>query len=324
MYKIAIIGAGQLGSRHLQGLAKSSFAIQIEVIDPFEDSLHIAKQRYLEIEKSKYVKNIYFNTSIDQLSDKIDLVIVATGANVRSKVIIELLTKKTVTNLILEKVLFQSIEEYRIIDELLNETNTKCWVNHPRRMFPIYKTLRDELKNANNISYNFQGGDWGLGCNSLHFIDHLAFLSNSTELELDSKYLDNEIYPSKRKGFSEFNGLLVGSLSNNNFTLSSNVNHTQSIFTIVSDVISIIIDESKGEMLISRKENDWKWESKNEKIIYFQSELTNILINDILIENKCELPTYKDASKLHLPFIKCLLDHMQKITGQEHKNCPIT
>jgi len=324
MYKIAIIGAGQLGSRHLQGLAKSSFSISIEIVDPFEESLNIAKTRFNEINRSEYITSINYYQSIDKLSDKIDLVIVATGANVRSKVVTELLSKKEVNNLILEKVLFQTIEEYRIVEELLNKTNTKCWVNHPRRMFPVYKSLKNELENASSISYNLQGGDWGLGCNALHFIDHLSFLTNSNDLKIDNTYLDNKIYDSKRQGFSEINGLLVGSLSNNTFTLSSNVHSTQSIFTIVSDIIVIRIDELKGEMNISRKNNDWIWELKKEKIVYFQSELTNILINDILIEKKCDLPTYEDATKLHIPFITSLLDHMKKVTGIKQHKCPIT
>ena len=34
IYKIALIGAGQLGSRHLQALANSSLKISIEVVEP--------------------------------------------------------------------------------------------------------------------------------------------------------------------------------------------------------------------------------------------------------------------------------------------------
>ena len=44
MKKIALIGAGQLGSRHLQGLAKSDLCLSIEVVEPFEGSKNIAKQ----------------------------------------------------------------------------------------------------------------------------------------------------------------------------------------------------------------------------------------------------------------------------------------
>jgi len=324
MKKIGIIGAGQLGSRHLQGISQSNFDISIEVVEPFTSSREIAEERYKEMGNNNHVKDIQFFDNIQKLSNSLDLVIVATGADVRTKVVTELLNTKNVNNLILEKVLFQTIEEYFIIEKLLEETNTKCWVNHPRRMFPIYKDLKLKLKDATQISYNFQGGDWGLGCNALHFIDHLSYLGNSTNLSLENKYLENKIYESKRKGFVEFNGLLTGKISNHTFSLYSNAQETASIFSIVSDVLIAYINENSGEINIATKENNWKWEVQKEKIVYFQSELSNILIEDILIKNKCDLPTYKEAMDLHVPFIKCLLNHMENVTGQKHKLCPIT
>ena len=42
---IAIIGAGQIGSRHLQGLTKIKQSINITVIDPNPAALKMAKKR---------------------------------------------------------------------------------------------------------------------------------------------------------------------------------------------------------------------------------------------------------------------------------------
>lgn len=322
--KIVIIGAGQLGSRHLQGIAQSSFNISIEIVEPFESSRRTAEERYYQIENRQHVEDIQFYDSIDKLSNNIDLAIIATGADVRSKIIIELLNKKNVTNLILEKVLFQTIKEYSDIETILHESNTQCWVNHPRRMFPFYKELKKELKNANQISYNFQGGDWGLACNSLHFIDHLAYFADSTEVIIDGSFLDDKIYDSKRNGFIEFNGLLSGKIGNHTFSLYSNPTATPNSFSIVSDILIANIDEAKGILVVLKKENNWEKEIQKEKIVYFQSELSNILIEDILISNKCLLPTYKEAMELHVPYIQCLLKKMDKINGKKNKLCPIT
>ena len=38
MINVALIGAGQLGSRHLQALALSEIPMNIEVVDPFVES----------------------------------------------------------------------------------------------------------------------------------------------------------------------------------------------------------------------------------------------------------------------------------------------
>ena len=102
MINSLIIGAGQLGSRHLQGLLKFEKEQLIYVLDPSENSLNISKERAQEVENKH---NLIFINDWDKLPTEFDLVIVATGANVRSKVVSKLLTDFKVKNLILEKIL---------------------------------------------------------------------------------------------------------------------------------------------------------------------------------------------------------------------------
>ena len=45
MYNILLIGAGQLGSRHLQGLMKCPLPARIEVIEPSEKNRNTAIER---------------------------------------------------------------------------------------------------------------------------------------------------------------------------------------------------------------------------------------------------------------------------------------
>lgn len=324
MNKIVLIGAGQLGSRHLQGLAKSAIEISIEVVEPFEKSREVAKERYEEIETNPKVKSIDFFESIDELSDALDVVIIATNADVRSKVIKKLFVKKVLKNLILEKVLFQTVEEYHEVKKLLEETSTKCWVNHPRRMFPFYRSLKNEIKGSEQISYMVQGGAWGLGCNGLHFIDHLSFLSDNSDLKIDNDFLHPHIYEAKRANFVEFNGLLKGRIGNHIFALYSDKEYAPTTITITTDTLTAFIDEANGYARIARKSNDWKWEESTQKIIYFQSELTNLLIEQVITRGTCDLPDYDAAMKLHIPFIKALLSHMKSVEGQMLTLCPIT
>lgn len=324
MNKIVLIGAGQLGSRHLQGLAKSNVEIAIEVVEPFMQARKVAQERYEEIAYNPKINSIEFFDSIDALSDTLDVVIIATNADVRSEVIKELLTKKTVKNLILEKVLFQRLEEYVEVKELLDKTSIKCWVNHPRRSFPFYQALKNEIKDSEQISYMVQGGTWGLGCNGLHFIDHLSFLSDNTELSIDNDFLHPHIYESKRANHVEFNGLLKGRVGNHIFSLYSAKEYAPAILTITTNTLTAFIDEANGYTRIARKSNDWKWEESQQKIVYFQSELTNILIENILTERSCTLPTYDEAMRLHIPFLKALLSHMESVDGEVLSLCPIT
>lgn len=324
MKKIALIGAGQLGSRHLQGLAKSGLEISIEVVEPFEASRDTAKQRFGEMPSNEKIVKIDFLETISQLSDELDFVIVATNADVRYKVVKELLENKKVRNLVLEKVLFQKIEEYQKIEELLKTTNTKCWVNHPRRMFPFYKDLKEKLSVSKNINFSVSGGAWGLGCNGLHFLDCFSYLSDTQNIELSSIYLDKILYETKRKGFNEVNGILVGKLGTHSFSINCFANNPSPVqFNITSDEINISIDEAKGWYRFACKNDNWDPVVKEEKIIYFQSELTNILLNDIF-DNKCTLPSYDEAMKLHVSYLSSLIDHINSFSQTKYDFCPIT
>ncbi|MBC8146778.1 MAG: Gfo/Idh/MocA family oxidoreductase [Bacteroidetes bacterium] len=140
IYNIAVIGAGQLGSRHLQGLAKSSKEFQIYVIDPNENALILAKQRFEEVSKSTN-SIVSYRQSMSDLPGTIDLAIIATTANVRRKIIENLLDKCSIKYLILEKVVFQKSEDFKPIQKRLLEKGVKAWVNCARRSYSFYKNL---------------------------------------------------------------------------------------------------------------------------------------------------------------------------------------
>lgn len=324
MKKIAIIGAGQIGSRHLQSLAKTDIEISIEIVEPNNNAAETAKKRYEEIDKNEKITNISFCGSIDKLSTELDLVIVATNSNIRYEITKQLLKTKTVKNLVLEKVLFQEIKHYYDIEKLLNETKTKCWINHPRRMFPFYQNLKKELIGAKQISFSIHGGNWGLACNGLHFLDIFTYLSNKNSITINTDYLFKKIFTSKRENYIEFNGKLVGTIGNHFFTLFSDENTTPTLMTISSDKLVAFIDETNGFAKISTKANEWKWEIIQNKIIYYQSELTHLLVKELFSKDNCILPSYHEAMKLHILFIQSLLDYMESIEGKKRKNCPIT
>lgn len=324
MKNVAIIGAGQLGSRHLQGLAKSSFDIIIEVVEPFKNSRDIAKQRFEEIPLNKNIKKINFYDNISELSELLNIVIIATNSDVRFNVVKELLENKKVEKLVLEKVLFQRIEDYIKVEELLKNTDTQCWVNHPRRMFPFYNSLKEQLSNIKNIHFNISGGAWGLGCNGLHFLDTMQYLTNSEDIVIDSRYLDKKLYDTKRVGFNEINGLLIGKIANSHYSINCFGNEFSPVqFNITSNEVNILIDEVNGWYRISKKINNWKSEEIDEKIVYFQSELTNILIEDIL-DDRCSLPTYKEAMNLHIKYLTIIINHINSFSTIKYDFCPIT
>lgn len=324
MYTIAIIGAGQLGSRHLQAVARSNQKISIEVVEPFESSRTVAKQRFEEIPQNDNIVSISFLESIHQLSSELDLVVIATNSDVRSAVTLELLSSKKVKNIVLEKVLFQKEEEYDQVKKALEQSGTHCWVNHPRRMFPFYQTLKRKLANATRIDFSVSGGGWGLACNGLHFLDVFEYLSGTAVTKIDNRYLDKKILETSRKGYIELSGKLIGNVSQNTFDINCFESPSPLLITITSDVLNLQIDESGGWYKIAERSDEWRSTVKEEKIIYYQSELTDKVLEDVLTTGTSILPTYEEAMKLHLTFIGTILKHINSFAETKLDSCPIT
>ena len=129
MVNVCLIGCGGVGKRHLEAMLKVKHDINIEVVEP-------------NIEDTLVNQNINYFTKIEEVSDNIDICVIATTANVRKKVILELVSKKNVKFIILEKVVFQNESDFDEIIQLFREKNIKSWVNCHLRAQPIYKELK--------------------------------------------------------------------------------------------------------------------------------------------------------------------------------------
>jgi len=327
MYKIAIIGVGQLGSRHLQALTLTDLNVDIELVEPYKPMQETARERYEQMPNNPKINSITFFDDISGLSDELDLVVVATTANVRRVVVDELLDNKKVKNIILEKVLFQHYDDYDHFTKRFDELNVNVWVNHSRRLFSFYDQFLPELKKSSQISYHVQGGEWGMACNALHFLDHLQMMQkeSDSEINIDTTLLHPEVIESKRKGCYEVYGTLSGNIGNGSFSLTCTQGGVlPTTISIMADTVRIFVDEYKGIALISKKENDWKWEQYEGKIVSYQSELTGIIGDEILTNGNCSLPTYSESALLHKPFIKTIQDKIESTLGKEFGLCPIS
>lgn len=324
MKNLVLVGAGQLGSRHLQALSKVNFLARIEVVDPFAASLDIARARFNEMPANPNISGVHFYSSLSEVSQDVDLAIIATNADIRADVIRQLVAGHKVKNLVLEKVLFQKPDDYPAVQSLLESRGIKAWVNHPRRSFPFYKKLRQSLQASSQVSYKVQGGGWGLACNGLHMIDHLSFLTGEDELELNFTGLSEGLIRSKRQGFIEVSGTLAGRIGKHQFELFCHETASPVLITICSDSLHVVIDEANNWFRLATQENNWKWVEEKEKIVYFQSELSNQFSEDILTTGHCDLPTLMDATRLHVPFVTGLLAHINRQGTEKFNMCPIT
>lgn len=321
---ITIIGSGELGSRHLQALAKIDLPVEIQMVDPSREALKIAKERFEQISPNPNVKRISFLNSLNDLHSEIDYCIVATNSDVRARVTKELLLKKTVTCLILEKVLFQTEDDYEAIGKLIEKYKVKTWVNCPRRMWPIYKEMHDLLKDVHLFQINISGSDWGLASNSIHMIDLIGYLSGSADYNINGDLLDSGFVESKRKGFFEFSGTLRGSFNAAPyFSISSYKDgKVPLIIQLISENYVYMISEYLGRGWIFREDKDWSGEEFSFETPY-QSQLTHRLIRQIIDTGASDLPSFEESAKLHIPILNCFISFLFR-EGKEGDRCPIT
>jgi pyrroline-5-carboxylate reductase len=136
MHTILLIGAGNIGRRHLQGLLLSPFSYSIYVVDPIAACLDLAKAAVAEVEAPTVaLHTIQYLSSIQLAPTNCDVAIIATNADVRKLVVEELIAHTTPRYLILEKVLFQKEADYKTIGQLIYQKNIPTFVNCTRRYF---------------------------------------------------------------------------------------------------------------------------------------------------------------------------------------------
>ena len=323
MYKIVIIGAGQLGSRHLQGVLSSNITASIEVVDPNALSIKNAIVRSNEINFDKNKLKINFYQNLNQISDNIDLCIIASTADKRFEIIRALLAISKVRNMLLEKVLFQNLSEYDIIDKLLNINGVQTWVNCPRRIIKEYQDIKCQIDQEEIISMKVIGTNWGLACNSIHFLDLFNYFTESNVFNFNQSGI-NKIIPAKREGFYELLGTLIikDKIGSNLFLQSSNSQINNFNISITTKNKLYNIKESIGEIEILNIQDNKK-EKKYFQMPY-QSQITGVIIEDILLKGSSGLTPYSISSLLHKQLLTTFSDIFKQIQGNEINSCPIT
>tara|TARA_B100001750_G_C15522296_1_gene612945 strand:- start:8247 stop:9227 length:981 start_codon:yes stop_codon:yes gene_type:complete len=322
---IAIIGAGNIGSRHLQSLQKVDLNLNIMVIDPDSKSLGISKKRFSQVKSSKTKKTVSYNQRIDSIKNKVDLAIVATNADIRRNVIEQIIQKVSVKYFILEKVVFQSNKDFKDIITLFKKNKIKAWVNCTRRIMPLYTKIMEKLSGTGRVFMSVEGGGWSMSCNGIHFIDLFSFITNNNKLSLDGSRLGISSFKNKRGDYIECNGMLTGSLTDGSvLNLIEYPDSKYSTIIIINGSKSrYIIFESMGTVIEAHKENNFNWQNNSfQKIVI--SNVMNSQVQKIINTGNCDLTTLEDSFLLHKPLLKSFTDQIFKQHGISYKKCPIT
>ena len=324
--KIMVVGCGGIGSRHLEALCKIMIPIKLFAVDPNEESLQNAKKIISKRIPNNNIKSISFLKQLPENIDKIDLCILATSSDVRLKVLKKIISIYPVKNMILEKVLFQSINELDEAKNIITDKKINCWVNCFRREEISWKKIKEYFLDNSNMKLYYGKSDWSMCCNSIRIVDLAVWLFNSKIKHMDISNLNNTIYQSKRQGFIELTGILGGELENGGtFELESThkIPEEKVEFEISSDTRKLKINEYEGKATLYRKENNWIPE-EYEFHILFQSEKTQKIVEKILEYGECNLTTLNESIEIHKPLLDSFIRHLNKISDSKYTYCPIT
>ncbi len=325
MKNICILGAGNIGSRHLQALKNVRTPLSICVVDTSVDSINQAKERYESfpgLVNSKHKLSFY--QGFEGLPEQIDIAIIATTSNVRREVCEKLLNQASVKIMILEKLLFQKKDDYLFIQKLLKDKKCKGFVNCSMRTMPFYFNLRKEIKKL-PFNYFVTGSQYGLITNAIHYIDHMAFLSGSIDFNVGTSALDPVPIENRRRGFLELNGTLNVTFKDGSFGSFSCFPNGDApvVVEIISPAFRCISKETERKAYIANANKKWVWEEVETDIPY-QSQMTDIIVENLLNKGNCQLVSYDESAKIHLTLLESLLKFLNRHSKKPLSTIPFT
>lgn len=316
--RVALVGAGGIGARHVQGLMRLGGRIATDVVDPAETARLRAGELAAEI-NGTVAAGISYHVDLSTLLVP-DLAIVATNARERGGVVTKLV-QAGARQFILEKVLFTRLAEYDHIDALFARYDVTAWVNCVRRAYPPAGSLAERIA-GRPFDYRVEGQGWGLGCNVVHHLDEFAMLNGEADITLDGAGLLPGTISAKRPGYIEFLGTLTGTAANGS-TFSATCepgDPGDRVVTIACDGTEMRVSQVNQTLSITDAHG-----TRNEPFpIPFQSQATAVHVDTILNGRAPALTDYAGAAKLHRQMLAVFLDHMRRGGKSGVEECPIT
>jgi predicted dehydrogenase len=318
-YRVLIVGSGNVGSRHIQGILKSKFRIDIHVVEKNINSIFVTKKRISEVKYLK--KKIFFYKNLNFKKKKFDLAIVATNSTGRLNLIKKTLKFQNIKNMIIEKVAFQSVKDHLKAIKIIEKNKTSAWVNCARNYNPIYSLIKKKINNKKSIKVHVKGNGWNLASNSIHFVELFNFLSSR---EISQNFFfdkTNKVLDSKRKGFKEIKGTFkISNRFGDSLILKDNYKYKK-------NSLNVKIYNSGNIIYIDEHNRIIKSKMFGQKIFYFkelkQSNLSKKYIDSIIMEKKILLPSLENSYMPHKLLIELIMDNL-KFKNYKFKKCPIS
>lgn len=254
-------------------------------------------------------------TTVPASARRFDLAVIATSADIRRAVFDTLVKSHDVELVILEKVLFQTVTDLDEVGQILKARGISAYVNCPRRYFPGYLALFDQVASKRPIGIHIQGGGYGLASNAIHLIDLAEYLNDARLVSFDASGLQPGSTVAKRAGCVEVFGSVRGTLSNG---------AALSISCDQRDDVSISVSLQGSDFAVEIDEVARKISLGSSPASAFQSKFVSELweiYHEALQDGFCRLTPYEDSARQHRLFLAALSAHLNI---EASSPCPIS
>ena len=313
--RVLVVGFGIMGCRHVQAFLDDKNKYEVHVLEPSESNI---KENLTKI-NAEYDDCIWYN-NIDKIP-LLDIAIIATSSKPRFEIIKKLL-EIGYRKFLLEKIVFQSEQQFNIVLQLIKDVNAVVYCNFVNRYFVAYNKIKKELSNSENKTHiTIHGGEFGLGCNAIHHIDIFQYLTDNNNLILNKVKIGISKAKNRRGDiYKEFSGFMGFK------------NNKSDSIRIISEIdygggITINIRNGDTNYFLNEQTKMFYYENKkqfnSEKFsVIPTSKLSNIIIDDIF-KNNCRLTKLDETYVAHIELFNVFNTVLYDKNSSEIL-CPIT
>jgi hypothetical protein len=312
---VLIAGAGELGSRYLQSLAASCMPLDIHLLSLHSASLEVCRQRWADAAKAVASHTVTDHLDLDAIPAALDLAVVSSTAETRPELVAAIAEKSAVDFWVLEKVLAQSPDGLAALDRATAGAKGR-WVNYYMSSQDLYAEVKKRLAPGRPRHMRITGGEWGLACNSLHFIHLQSWFNDSPLVSLAEVALAKSWHEAKRsRNWEVFGELEAGFANGARLTLSAAPGPVAYQLFITDGAFEWEIVEAAG---LARRNDGLEIACP----VPYQSGRRLLL--DILRDGVSALPTLDAVAAVDARFLRLMLDCWRRSGHPEASSVPIT
>ncbi len=319
MIKVVIIGLGSIGKRHLESLVLNETNFEIYIYDKNNNQNELFNKFYKEKKFKLNKTSIVPIFKLSKIPKIIDLVIISTPADVRIKIIEKLMKiYKIKSNFwIIEKILAQSLFQLNKLERLF-ENKKNIWVNTARKEMPWHVKIKNHLPRNAKIEAIVEGYDWGISCNSIHFIDLFSWWTNEEVISSNYSNLNKFWEKSRREGFYEVSGELSFNFSKKSKLILRSSKKLKGLKIIINvDFQKWVIDIKKGEFF-----GPDNLKIKGRELLL--SEMTGNIVSKLISNQTCDLTPLANSLNQHKVLLCSLIKHWNEIHNTNRRKISIT